>query len=117
MPRALQFARLHQVQNDLIVRHQQERRLVDDRDVVQLLVRVLGGEDGHRRLVHSGPAHTRVEVAGRERRWCHPADAGPAFRRMDEFPRGALILRNEPACEIEGAPGNVRVDVDAAGQA
>ena len=52
-----------------------QRGLVHDRAVVQLLVRVLGGEDRDGGLVDRRAAHAGVEVAGGERRGGHAADA------------------------------------------
>src|SRR5262249_8228114 len=42
------------------------------------------------------------------------ADAGAELRCVKELARDALILGNEAAGEVEGAAGDVGVDVDAA---
>ena len=110
------LARLQQVQHDLVVRHQQQRGLVDDRDVVQLFVRVLGREDRDGGFVHRRPAHAGVQITGREGRGRHAAEAAAALRRVNELPRGALVFGDEAAGEVERAAGDVRVDVDAAGK-
>ena len=71
----LELAGFQQVEDDLVVGHQQAAGLVDDRRVAQLFVRVLGGEDRHRRLDDGGVAHAGVEVAGGEGGRRRPADA------------------------------------------
>ena len=116
MPRPFLLAGLEEIEHQLVVGHQHERGLVHNGDVVQLLVRVSGGQDRHRRLVHRRPAHAGIQIAGRERRRGHAAHAGAAVWCVQKFPGDALVLGNEPAREVEGAAGDVRVDVDTAGE-
>ena len=112
--RLLELARLEQIQHHLVVRHQQQRRLVDDGNVVQLFVGVLGGEDRDRGLVDRRPPHPGVQISGGERGRRQAADAGPELRRVHELPGDALILGNQPAGEVERAAGHVRVNVHPA---
>ena len=114
--RPLELARLEQIQHQLVVRHQQQRRLVHDGNVVHLLVGVLGGEDGNGGFVDRGPAHAGVQITGGERGRRHAADAGAQLRRVHELPGDALIFRNEAAGEIERAAGHVRVNVHPTGE-
>src|SRR5262249_200279 len=114
---------LDQVKQDLVVRHQHAAGLVDDGRVAQLLVRVPGGEDGHRRLVHGGVAEAGVEVASDEGRRRGPADAAARPQRADEFLVAAVGVRvgggvggDQGAGEVERRPGEGGVDGDAAGK-
>ena len=110
------LAGFQQVQHDLVVGHQHEARLVDDRRVAQFFVRVLGGEDRHGGLVDGRPAHAGVQVAGRERRGRDAAEPGATVRRVHERQRPPHVFRRQPAGEVERGAGDVRVDVDAAGK-
>ena len=73
--RPLVFALLQLVEHDFVVRHQRQRRLVDDRNVGQLFVRVAGRKHGHGRFVHRRQTHAGVEIAGGKRRGRHAAQA------------------------------------------
>ena len=77
---ALGLPRLQEIHDDLVVRHQEEARLVEDGRVAELLVGVLGAQDRHGRLGDRGVAHPGVEVARRERRGGQPAEAHPPLR-------------------------------------
>jgi hypothetical protein len=112
--RAVELACLEQIQHHLVVRHQQQRRLVHDRDVVHLFVGVLGGQDRNSGFVDGRPAHAGIQIAGRERRRGHPPDTGAELRRVHELAGDALIFGDEPAGEVERAAGDVRVHVHAA---
>src|SRR5437667_7650841 len=46
----------------------------------------------------------------------HATDSGAELRPAPELTRDALVLRDEPAGEVEGPAGNVGVDVDPAGK-
>ena len=61
-------------------------------------------------------AHAGVEVAGAKVVGVVPADAAAALRRVEERPRLAVVLRDQPAGEVERRAGDVRVDIDAAGE-
>ncbi len=113
---ALGLAGLEEIHHDLVVRHQHERRLVHERDVVQFLVRVSGRQHGHGRFVDRRPSHPGIEIARGERRRRHAAEAGAAIGAVQELARGALIFGNEASREVEGPAGHVGVDVDAAGK-
>ena len=112
--RALGFAGLEQIEDELVVGHEHERRLVDDRDVVQLLVRVTRGQDRHGRFVDGRPPHAGVQISGGKRGRRHAAEAGAAIEAVQELARRAMVLRHQPAREVEGAAGDVRVNVHAA---
>src|SRR6185503_2597233 len=83
---------------------------------MQLLMRVFGRKDRYRGLVDRGPAHPRVQITCREGRGGHAADSTAELRSVHELTRDALVLRHEPAGEVEGPAGDVGVDVDAAGK-
>ncbi len=93
--RPLELARLEEIQHDFVVGHQHETRLVDDRRVVQLFVRVPGGKDRHRRFVDGRPAHARVQVAGRERRGRDAAQTGATLGRVHERKRAPHVFRRQ----------------------
>jgi hypothetical protein len=107
---------LELVEHDLVVRHQRERRLIDDRHVGQLLVRVPGGEHGHGRFVQRREAHARVEIAGGEGCGGHAAQAAAAALGADEGLRAAMVLGRHGPSEIDRPAGDVRVHVDPAGK-
>ena len=113
--RALGLARLEQIEDELVVPHQHERGLVDDRDVVQLFVRVARRQNRHSGFVHRRPAHAGVQVTGGEGGGRHAAQAGAAIDAVQELARHALVLGDEAAREVERAAGDVRVDIHAAG--
>ena len=116
VPGPLLLARFEQIEHELVVGHEHERGLVDNRNVVQFFVRVSGRQDRHRRFVHRRPAHAGVEVAGGKRGGRHAAQAGAAAGTMQKLAGGALIFGNQAAGEIQGATGDVRVDIDPAGK-
>ena len=116
VPRPLQLAFLDQVEQDLVVGHQDAAGLIDDGRVAQLLVGVPGREDRHGRLVHGGVAESGVEVAGDEGGRGRSADAAAAHRRADERGVAAMVLRDHGAGEVEGGAGDMGVNVHAAGE-
>ncbi len=116
MAGALQFAGLDEVQQDFVVGHQDAARLIDDGRVAQLLVGVLGGQDRHGGLVDRRPAHAGVEVAGDVGRGGGAADAAAADGGADRRVVAAVVLRDHGAGEVQGGAGDVRVDIDAAGE-
>src|SRR3989442_1382567 len=79
-------------------------------------MRVLGRQHGDGGLDDSRVAHAGVEIAGRKGGRRRSPDAGAGVGGVHELARGALVLRRHRAGEVEGAAGNVRVDVNAAGE-
>ena len=116
VPGAFQLAGLDQVEQDLVVGHQDAAGLIDDGRVAQLFVGVLGGEDRHGRLVDRRPAHAGVEVAGDVGRRRGAADAAAAHGGAGERRVAAVVLRDHGPGEVEGGAGDVRVNVHAAGE-
>jgi len=104
------------VEHDFVVRHQRQRRFVDDRNIGQLFVRVAGIEHRNGRFIHRREAHAGVEVAGGERRGSHPAEAAAPRFGANEGLSAAMVFGRHRAGEIDRAAGDVGVNVDAAGE-
>src|SRR5687768_13379493 len=83
---------------------------------MQLFVRVFGRKDWYRSFVDRGPAHPRVQIPCREGGGGHAADSTAELLSVHELARDALVLRHEPAGEVEGPAGDMGVDVDPAGK-
>ena len=111
---AFEFARLDEVEQDFVVGHQHAAGAIDDRRIVQLLVRVPGGENGYGRLVHGRPAHAGVEIAGNIGGRRRSADAAAAHGSANHGRIATVILGNHRPREIERGAGDVRVNINPA---
>ena len=114
--RALKLPLFELIEQDLVVRHERQRRLVDNRNVGQLFVRVPGGKDRNSRFVDRGPAHAGIEIARGKRGGGHSAQTAPPRLGANECLGAAMILRRHRASEIDRAAGHMRVNVHAAGE-
>ncbi len=112
--RVLDLALLEVLHDEPVVAEDRQGGLVDDRRVVDLLVDVRGVQGRHRGFHHERVAHPGVVVAGLEggrdrEAHLHPVAAG-GHRALEELVLGA----HRPA-HVHLRPGNVGVDIDAAG--
>ena len=90
-----------QLEQHLVVAHQDQERLVDHRRVAQLGEHVPGGQRWCRGLDHGRVAEQRIPVAGRERRRHQPAGAAAqqlgALERIETAPcRARACARGWP---------------------
>jgi hypothetical protein len=100
----------HEAQQVIVVAQHRQGRLVDDRNVGELEVRVQGVVRRHRRLDHGGEAHAGVAAAGRE----GPPARVRQRRRRTRGRRGTLQLRHQQPRRIHVAAGDVGMNVDRA---
>ena len=103
-----------QLEQHLVVAHQDQERLVDHRRVAQLGEHVARGQRRGGRLDDRGVAEQRVPIAGGERGRDQPAGAraehvGSIHRLV------APVLRGQLAGGVHLRAGDVGVDVDATG--
>src|SRR5947208_1079883 len=113
------FPRAQLAEQIVVVAEQHEEPGIDDRSVVELRVRVPRGDGRHRRFHRRRVAEPRVAVSGRERARDRAPAAGARDRAIVE-PRsghgiGRMLFREQPPGMIHARPGDMRVDVDAAG--
>src|SRR5207247_219636 len=113
---AFQLAGLQQVEDDLVVGHQDAARLVDDGGVAQLLVGVPGRQDRDGGLVDRRVTQPRIEVAGHEGGRRRAADAAAADLSANEGGVAAVVFRDHRPREVEGGAGDVGVNVNPAGE-
>ena len=113
MPGSLGFPFLQQVQEKLIVGHENAAGLVDQRRVAEFFVGVPGREHRNGGLVDRRIAQAGVEVAGGESAGRRPANACPKLRGVDELGGIPMILWGHRPGEIECPAGYVRVDIDS----
>ncbi len=103
-----------QLEQHLVVAHQDQKRLVDHRRVAQLGEHVAGGQRRGGCLHDRGVAQQRVAVAGGERRRDQAARARPQQLGSVKGIVAAVVGR-ELARSVDLGTRNVGVDVDAAG--
>src|SRR5579875_2796420 len=114
--RPFDLTRFQKVEQNLVIGHQDTTRFINDGRVAQLFVGMTGRENRHGGLVHGGPAHAGVEIAGDVGGRCRPADtaAMPLVANVGSI--AAMVLRNHRPREVERSAGNVRMHVHAAGE-
>ena len=103
-----------QLEQHLVVAHQDQEGLVDHRRVAQLGQHVARGQRRGGRLDDRGVAEQRVAVAGGERRGNETAGAGAQHLRSIQR-LVAPVLGRELARGVDLRPRDMGVDVDAAG--
>ena len=109
-------ASFQQVQQDLVVGHQRETRLIDDRRIAEFFVGVLRTKNGDGRFHDRRVAHARIQVAGGKRGGRGSAQACAALRgcggtgRLPAGSPGSVHGRNSTprrrhGCECPLRPG------------
>ena len=101
-----------QLEQHLVIAHQDQERLVDHRRVAQLGEHLARGQRRSRRLHHGGVAQQRVSIPGGEGGGNEAAGAGT--QQLGAI-HGviAVLIRRELARGVDLGPGDVSVDVNA----